>query len=171
MDTLELITSDIKVCQRCELRASATRPVPGLGNVGAKYFLLGEAPGVSEDAAGIPFCGAAGRKLDALIRLAKIDPNEVYFANVCRCRPPQNRTPKKKEITACMAFLWRELLLVKPTYVVTLGATPLSLFCDYGVSTTHGTLLDIEIPDTLEDIIAWANPKKKNGGKLEVQTD
>src|SRR3972149_3566917 len=106
MDNLEKIAEDVKKCTRCELRQTCTQPVPGFGDIGAKYFLIGEACGKEEDEQGIPFVGAAGRKLDQLLKLAQIDPNDVYISNVCRCRPPANRTPKKKEVGFCAPFLW-----------------------------------------------------------------
>lgn len=144
-DTLDKITNDIKKCQRCELRMGATQPVPGCGEVGAKYFLIGEASGREEDEAGVPFIGAAGRKLDKLLDLAKIDINDCYFSNVIRCRPPQNRDPRKGEIKSCVEYLWREIELVKSDYIVTLGATPLGLFTQSGgVSQLHGTMFDHE---------------------------
>lgn len=145
MDSLEQLAKDVKACQRCELRQNATCPVPGFGLVGAKYFLLGEAPGEDEDQEGIPFVGRAGRRLDKLLALAEIDINDCYLSNVCRCRPPSNRDPKKKEIKACVEFLWREIRLVKPQYIITLGSTPLSLFCPYGVRQMHGCLFEFEL--------------------------
>lgn len=147
MDSLEQIEKDIKACQRCALRENATMPVPGCGNMGAKYFLIGEAPGREEDEAGVPFIGSAGRRLDKLVSLAGISLNDCYLSNVCRCRPMKNRTPKKKEITACKDFLWRELRLVKPQTIITLGSTPLGLFSPYGVTTMHGTMFEYELED------------------------
>ncbi len=149
MDTLKNIDLDVQSCSRCELRATATNPVCSCGEVGAKYMLIGEAPGREEDEKGVPFIGAAGRKLNKLIELAGIDINDCYFTNTVRCRPPENRSPRKKEIRACVEFLWREIRLVKPQLIFTLGATPLSLFSDCGISQMHGTRLEAEVPDTL----------------------
>lgn len=146
-DSLEKINEDILLCQRCELRSTATQPVCGLGRVGAKYFLLGEAPGAQEDLEGIPFIGMAGKKLDKLIKIAGLDVNDCYFSNTCRCRPPGNRNPKKKEIKSCEQFLWRELLVVRPEYLITLGSVPLSLFSTSGVSNMHGTSFEYEIKE------------------------
>jgi DNA polymerase len=144
-DSLKQIESDILQCQRCDLRTTATLPVPGHGCVGAKYLLIGEAPGRQEDEAGVPFVGLAGKRLDKLLALAGIDLNDCYLSNVCRCRPPENRTPRKKEIKACQEFLWREIELVKPETIITLGATPLGLFAKSGgVSQLHGTVLEVD---------------------------
>ncbi len=147
MDSLDQITSDILKCQRCELRMNATAPVPGFGEIGAKYFLIGESPGREEDEAGVPFIGAAGRRLDKLLALAGIENNLCYLSNVCRCRPPSNRDPRKKEIKECVDFLWREIRLVKPEYVITLGSVPLHLFTENGVTQMHGTMFEWELDE------------------------
>ncbi len=147
MDSLDKIAQDILQCQRCELRMTATNPVPGHGDIGAKYFLIGEAPGREEDEQGVPFVGQSGRKLDKLLALAKIDLNDCYLSNVCRCRPPENRVPRKKEVKACVDFLWREIRLVKPSIIIPLGATPLALFSTQGISQVHGTSFLWELPD------------------------
>lgn len=148
MDSLDQISKDIIQCQRCELRQFATCPVAGFGSMGAKYFLIGEAPGQTEDEQGVPFVGAAGRRLDKLLDLASIAINDCYLSNVCRCRPPRNRSPRKKEIKSCVDFLWREIKLVRPEIVITLGATPLGLFTQSGgISTIHGTIFNYELED------------------------
>jgi len=161
MDSLDQITKDILSCQRCELRQTATRPVVGNGNVGAKYFLIGEAPGREEDESGVPFVGSAGRRLDKLLELANIDINDCYLSNVCRCRPPSNRTPRKKEIQACVDFLWREIKLVQPAVIITLGSTPLSLFCPYGVTQVHGTIMDIDLDEAIRQTATIFRRTKK----------
>ncbi len=169
MDSLEQITKDIFSCQRCELRQNATRPVAGLGYVGAKYFLIGEAPGREEDEGGVPFVGQAGRRLDKLLVLAKISINDCFLSNVCRCRPPQNRDPKKKEIRACVDFLWREIKLVKPQYIITLGATPLGLFTQSGgVSQLHGTSFEWQL-DEENPIVFPKGRKERKGTRIEEE--
>ena len=147
MDSLDQLERDIKACSRCLLRETATAPVPGIGNIGAKYLLIGESPGANEDKAGMPFVGLAGKRLNQLLELAHISQEECYLTNVCRCRPPTNRTPRKAEIKSCLPFLWREIRLVKPQVVVTLGSIPLSLFSPYGVRQLHGTQFEWEMPD------------------------
>ena len=147
MDSLKELNKEILACYKCHLRETASAPVLGCGQVGAKYLLLGEAPGHDEDIAKVPFVGAAGKRLDKLLALAGISPNDCYLSNVCRCRPPKNKTPAKKEIRACLPFLWRELLLVRPTYLITLGATPLSVFSPYPISVMHGTQFEFEVKE------------------------
>jgi len=150
MNKSNLITdlnTRILSCSRCELRENSTCPVPGIGSLDADYFLIGEAPGREEDEAGIPFIGMAGQRLDQLIELAGIDKNKCYFSNVCRCRPPKNRDPRKKEIKACKEFLMEEIRIIKPQTLITLGATPLGLFSSYGVGQLHGTSFEFEMED------------------------
>jgi len=139
---LEELNKQIKQCEQCSLRPEATAPVCGSGEIRAKYFVLGEAPGANEDSYGLPFVGAAGKRLDKLLALAGITQNECYLTNVCKCRPPANRTPRKSERLACYQYLQQELEIIKPQYVITLGATPLSLFSDQGIRQMHGTMFD-----------------------------
>lgn len=148
MEELDKLAEQIALCTRCPLRQSATQPVPGIGE-GHKYFILGEAPGSSEDKAGVPFVGASGKRLNQLLELAKINPRECYITNVCKCRPPKVggkfRAPRKAERLMCYPYLKEELSIVKPTYIISLGATPLSLFTDYGISQMHGCMFETEI--------------------------
>ena len=146
-ETLKALSKEIKACTRCPLRENASCPVPGFGNPEAKYLLIGESPGRDEDRSGIPFVGQAGKRLNELLELAGIDINDCYLTNVCRCRPPSNRDPKKVEVRACVPFLWREIRAIKPEYIITLGRTPLQLFSPYGVSVMHGTMFTYEMED------------------------
>ena len=142
--TLELLAERVKQCSKCALREYATNPVPGLGELGAKYLLIGEAPGREEDRFSVPFVGMSGRRLNKLLELAGIGLNECYITNVCKCRPPSNRNPKKAEIKSCLPFLNEEILLVNPEYVITLGRVPLSLFSQHGIKQMHGTMFKYE---------------------------
>lgn len=139
------LSSQVKECARCSLRGECTAPVPGIGNEHAKYFIIGEAPGKHEDEVGVPFVGLAGKRLDKLIRLANIDINDCYLTNVCKCRPPENRIPRKAERLSCYPWLRQELELIKPEYIITLGSTPLSLFSEFGVRQMHGTMFEVEL--------------------------
>jgi len=142
---LNEIAKQVAQCSKCLLRFEATAPVMGVGEVGAKYFLLGEAPGRTEDACGVPFVGLAGKRLNKLLELANIDINDCYLSNVVKCKPPQNRTPRKSERLSCYPFLRQELRAVRPSYIITLGATPLSLFSENGVKDMHGTMFEYEL--------------------------
>jgi DNA polymerase len=146
---LKELQQSILNCTACPLREHATAPVIGNGEIPSKYLLLGEAPGREEDKAGVPFVGKAGQRLDKLIALAGMDINDCYLTNVCRCRPPGNRTPKKAEVNACVKYLWAEIKLVQPEYIIALGATPLKLFCSSGVRQMHGTMFEYELKEEL----------------------
>uniref|UniRef100_A0A6M3IQ59 Type-4 uracil-DNA glycosylase n=1 Tax=viral metagenome TaxID=1070528 RepID=A0A6M3IQ59_9ZZZZ len=147
MTQLEKLNHEILACTRCQLRAGATAPVCGFGNIGAKYMLIGEAPGKNEDELGMPFVGLSGKRLNQLLELAHIELAECYLTNVCRCRPERNRNPRRAEMKACTVFLWREIKIVKPKTIITLGSTPLSLFSPNGVNQMHGTRFEWEFPD------------------------
>ncbi len=147
MTDLEQLNAEIKTCSKCPLREYADAPVCGYGNIGSKYFLIGEGPGSNESKSGIPFVGMAGKRLNQLLELAKIDINTCYLTNVVKCQPESNRNPRKNEIKACVPFLWREIKIVRPEILITLGSVPLSLFSKYGVKSTHGTLMEVNVPD------------------------
>ena len=149
---------EISECVRCPLRQTATSPVPGLGEIGADYFLIGEAPGREEDRTKVPFVGSAGKRLNKLLALAGINPNRCYITNICRCRPPANRVPKKAERLACYVWLQQELELLKPKTIITLGATPLSLFTETGVTQLHGTQFQTDLNGRDTTIIAQYHP-------------
>lgn len=146
-ESLSQLQREVKACTLCPLRENATSPVCGIGELGSKYFLLGEAPGSNEDREGIPFVGLAGKRLDKLVELAGISKNDCYLTNLCKCKPPANRNPRKAEIRSCQGFLWREIRLVKPKIIITLGSVPLSLFSPNGVRQMHGTQFTFEMED------------------------
>lgn len=157
-EQLDKLNRQIGQCTLCPLRETATAPVCGLGLEGAKYFIIGEAPGANEDREGMPFIGDAGKKLDKLLQLGNIDINDVYLTNTCKCRPPKNKTPSKKLIRTCAPWLYQELELVQPEYIITLGSVPLSLFSDLGVSQLHGTTFDWERGGKTYKIVAQYHP-------------
>jgi DNA polymerase len=145
VDEIDAIAAQVSACQRCDLRLDCTQPVPGSGSQHAKYVIIGDAPGNEEDRAGIPYVGMAGKRLNRLIELAKIDINDVYLTEVVKCRPPKGRHPAKREVKACLPFLLAELEAIKPQYVITLGAGALSLFSSEGVKQIHGTMFQADI--------------------------
>jgi uracil-DNA glycosylase len=115
-------------CTRCDLSLHRTQVVPGDGDPRASLFFLGEAPGATEDRLGIPFVGASGRLLDAMLAGAGLRRPDVFIANVGRCRPPENRNPRAREVAACSGWLARQLALVRPRVVVPLGRFALHYF-------------------------------------------
>jgi DNA polymerase len=111
----------VAACQRCELHATRTQTVFGVGNPKARWMFIGEAPGADEDKQGEPFVGRAGQLLTSMIRALGLRREDVYIANVVKCRPPGNRDPKPAEAASCRAFLERQVALVDPTLVVAVG--------------------------------------------------
>lgn len=119
---LKLIREDIGDCTRCRLHKGRTNLVFGVGNVNADLMFIGEGPGADEDAQGEPFVGRAGQLLNNMITAMGIKREDVYIANVVKCRPPQNRTPEKDECDTCSPFLMRQIDVIKPKVIVALGA-------------------------------------------------
>jgi uracil-DNA glycosylase family 4 len=122
-DSLERIADEVRVCRRCGLYRGRRQAVPGEGAAPTRLMLIGEGPGQQEDEAGRPFVGAAGQLLDRMLAAIRLDRSDVYIANVVKCRPPGNRTPSDEEALACAPYLARQIALVDPEVIVTLGAT------------------------------------------------
>jgi uracil-DNA glycosylase len=127
-------------CTRCALAAGRTQVVFGSGDPAADLMFVGEAPGFHEDKQGVPFVGAAGKLLDQLLAGIGLTRPEVYIANVLMCRPPGNRDPMPEEIEACEAHLWKQIELIQPRVVATLGnfATKLLSGRPAGITRVHG---------------------------------
>jgi uracil-DNA glycosylase family 4 len=120
---LNLIREDIGDCTRCELHKGRNKIVFGDGSPNARIMFVGEGPGADEDAQGIPFVGKAGQLLNNMIAAMGLKRDEVYIANVVKCRPPGNRTPEPEEANTCSPFLFRQIDVVRPQVLVALGAT------------------------------------------------
>jgi uracil-DNA glycosylase len=116
------IRADLGECVRCKLSRSRTRIVFGQGNPRARLMFVGEGPGQEEDLAGEPFVGAAGQLLTRIIEAIRLQREDVYIANVVKCRPPGNRVPEEDEIETCSPFLRRQIAAIRPVVVCTLGA-------------------------------------------------
>lgn len=140
--TLAEIEALIGDCRRCRLSETRTRIVFGSGDPVAKVMLIGEAPGKNEDLTGVPFVGAAGKFLDELLAAARLARDDVFVANVVKCRPPGNRNPAPAEIETCIPFLREQIKIVDPEIIVTLGnfATRVVLRTDAGITTLRGTV-------------------------------
>lgn len=122
---LKQMARELADCQRCNLASNRTNIVFGRGNPQAKIMLIGEGPGKDEDLQGQPFVGAAGQLLDKILVAAEIDSDQVYIANVLKCRPPKNRVPNKKEAAACLPWLWQQIEAIRPPIIVLLGSVAL----------------------------------------------
>jgi DNA polymerase len=120
--TLDAIREDIGDCQRCRLHEHRRTIVFGEGNPDADLAFVGEGPGAEEDATGRPFVGRAGQLLDKIIGAIGLKREDVYIANIVKCRPPLNRTPERDEVETCEPFLFRQLMLIRPRVIVALGA-------------------------------------------------
>jgi uracil-DNA glycosylase family 4 len=127
-------------CERCALAQSRTQVVFGAGSPTADLMFVGEAPGFHEDKQGVPFVGAAGQLLSKLLAGIGLTRDEVYIANVLKCRPPGNRDPQPEEIEACESHLFRQIELIQPKLVATLGnfATKLLSGRPNGITQVHG---------------------------------
>jgi len=119
---LKIIREDIGDCTRCRLHKGRTNLVFGVGNVNADIMFVGEGPGADEDAQGEPFVGRAGQLLNNMISAMGIKREDVYIANVVKCRPPGNRTPENDECDTCSPFLLRQIEVIRPKVIVALGA-------------------------------------------------
>ncbi len=117
-------------CNRCDLRRSANNIVFGQGNPQANLMFVGEAPGAEEDKQGLPFVGAAGQLLDKILAAIELNREEVYIANIVKCRPTENRTPKAEEAAACLSHLMRQIDIIQPKIIVCLGAVAAKTLMD-----------------------------------------
>jgi uracil-DNA glycosylase len=120
---LQLIREDLGDCTRCKLHQGRTNIVFGVGNPRAELMFVGEGPGADEDAQGEPFVGRAGQLLNNMIKAMGLRREDVYIANIVKCRPPGNRTPEPDECETCSPFLMRQIAAIKPKVIVALGAT------------------------------------------------
>jgi uracil-DNA glycosylase len=123
VDALRIIREDLGDCTRCKLHQQGRKQIVfGVGNPQAELMFVGEGPGADEDAQGEPFVGRAGQLLNNMIKAMGLRREDVYIANVVKCRPPGNRTPERDECETCSPFLMRQIAVIKPKVVVALGA-------------------------------------------------
>lgn len=128
MDSLTQIAREVSACTDCPLYLNRSRTVPGEGPENAEIMLVGEAPGFNEDKLGRPFVGAAGRFLEELLALATLRREDVYITNTVKCRPLNNRDPLNAEMAACRKYLDRQIEVIAPKVVVTLGRHSMTCF-------------------------------------------
>lgn len=136
---LEKLNRQIAVCQQCQLGQMRTRAVPGEGPPDAQIMFIGEAPGFHEDRQGRPFVGAAGKFLDELLASIDLKREDVFIGNVIKCRPPGNRDPRPDEIAACRPYLDKQIELIRPRIIITLGRFSMArYFPGASISRIHG---------------------------------
>ncbi|MBE6709074.1 MAG: uracil-DNA glycosylase [Ruminococcaceae bacterium] len=140
MMTFEELELTCKNCTACSLHETRTNCVFGTGNPNARLMFVGEAPGEKEDLSGIPFVGAAGKLLDKYLCAVDIPREDVYIANILKCRPPKNRDPLPAEQDACIGYLREQVKLIKPEIIVCLGriAAMRLIKPDYKITKEHG---------------------------------
>ncbi len=144
--SLDEITEEIRNCTKCELHKTRTNTVPGHGDPKADILFIGEGPGKNEDEKGLPFVGAAGKYLTKLLEMIGLTREDVFIANVVKCRPPENRDPLPEEVEPCTTnYLFRQIDLIKPAVIVTLGRHSMDRFIpDKRISEDHGKAVRIK---------------------------
>ncbi|MCY4107135.1 MAG: uracil-DNA glycosylase [Chloroflexi bacterium] len=136
---LERIAHEVRSCERCGLHATRTHAVPGAGSAGAEILFIGEGPGFHEDQQGLPFVGRSGEYLSYLLNLIHLRREDVFITNIIKCRAPNNRDPLPHEIEACRPYFDRQLSLIDPLVVATLGRFSMRLFFPgASISRIHG---------------------------------
>ena len=139
MEELAELARDVNSCQKCPLSRTATHGVPGEGPADAKILFIGEAPGFYEDQQGRPFVGAAGHLLEEMLRAIGLTRRDVYITNILKHRPPGNRDPERQEIEACNEYLDRQIALLQPKLICTLGRFSMAKFFGPGsMRALHG---------------------------------
>ncbi len=148
----EDLKKEVEKCRKCELWKTRINIVFGEGNPQTKIMFIGEAPGLNEAKTGRPFCGAAGKILDELLESAGIKREEIYITNILKCRPPENRNPQADEIEACTPYLEKQIEIIKPKVICTLGNYSTKyIFEKYGlkdqiqgISKIHGEIFKVK---------------------------
>ncbi len=142
---LETIAAEVRACTLCRLHETRTKAVPGEGNPDTEVVFVGEGPGYNEDREGRPFVGRAGALLVKFLATLGWQRDDVFITNIVKCRPPENRDPEPDEIAACAPYLQRQLQVLDPALVVTLGRHSLGRFMPgERISTAHGTLRPVD---------------------------
>ena len=138
--SLAALCESLRNCRECRLASGRTQVVFGSGNPDASIMFVGEAPGFHEDKQGVPFVGAAGKLLTELLESVGLSRSQIYIANVIKCRPPGNRDPAPDEVETCKPFLLKQIQLIKPQLVCSMGnfATQTLLGRKVGITKVHG---------------------------------
>ena len=165
-ESLEEIRGDLGECTRCVLHEKRTNIVFGVGNPSADLMFIGEGPGQEEDRQGLPFVGAAGQLLTKIIHAIDLTRDDVYIANVVKCRPPRNRDPEPEEVEACRPFLDRQVDAIHPKVICALGrVSALNLLrTDEGITRIRGRIYSYrgaKLVPTFHPAYLLRNPAKK----------
>ncbi len=150
-ELMKEVASEVMACRKCGLWKKRKNPVPGEGNLNADVMFIGEAPGYWEDMKGKPFVGPAGEILDEMLSKIGLSREQVYIANVLKCRPPENRDPSASEIKTCAPYLDQQIRTIKPKIIVTLGRHSTSYILSRcgieaaGITKLHGKKYNVEL--------------------------
>lgn len=144
VESFEELYEKINDCKKCKLCNNRNNIVIGTGNKKAKVMFIGEGPGADEDIQGEPFVGKAGKLMNQAFKGIGIDRQEVYIANIVKCRPPMNRNPEQDEINACIDYLREQVMLVKPQIIVLLGNVALKAILgkEYSITSSRGKWIE-----------------------------
>lgn len=154
---LEAVASEVRACTRCRLAATRTNAVPGEGCPDTEVVFVGEGPGFNEDRLGRPFVGRAGDFLVKLLGSIEWRREDVFITNVVKCRPPDNRDPEPDEVAACAPYLRRQLEILDPALIVTLGRHSMGRFMPGArISQAHGTTAPVDPASGAPDATAFA---------------
>jgi len=144
-ELLKTISDEVQSCTKCDLHFSRKKGVAGDGPADAEIMFIGEGPGFHENEQGLPFVGAAGRFFDELLATIGMQRSEVFIGNVVKCRPPGNRDPRPEELEACDGYMERQILVINPQVIVTLGRYSLGKFIPNAkISEIHGQALRVK---------------------------
>jgi DNA polymerase len=179
---MDVIEAEVKACRKCELWKGRRNPVPGEGSLNATIMFIGEAPGYWEDVKGRPFVGAAGKLLEEMLSKIGLSRSDVYIANVLKCRPPNNRDPRPSEVQACTPYLDRQIRVIEPKLIVTLGrhstshVLPKAELNEGGITRLRGRVYEAELLGLKIRVIpayhpaaALYNPKYKEALEKDFQ--
>jgi uracil-DNA glycosylase family 4 len=154
---LEVVANEVRTCTRCRLHETRTNAVPGEGNPDTEVVFVGEGPGFHEDRQGRPFVGRAGELLTKFLTTLRWRRDEVFITNIVKCRPPDNRDPEPDEIATCAPYLRRQLEILDPALVVTLGRHSLARFMPgERISQAHGTVRPVDPASGASSALAFA---------------
>jgi len=167
-EQLKKIKYETLSCKKCLLYKTRTFPVIGEGSHSTKIMFIGEAPGFNEDKYGRPFCGAAGNILERLLASIGLKRNDVYICNILKCRPPKNRDPEMSEISACTPYLERQISIIQPKIICTLGRHSTRFIFEkfkiqekiQPISKIHGQVFSL-VPKTSKPISLFEKPREK----------
>jgi len=173
-NNLDELYNQIHTCQKCDLGLTRTKFVFGVGNPNADLLLIGEAPGAEEDKQGIPFVGRAGKLLTDILKAINFEREDVYIANILKCRPPNNRDPLPSEREICKPYLFKQIELIKPKIILCLGRIASNVLLNKNESLTKlrsqvFEIDNIKIMATYHPAALLRNPNWKKGCWEDVQ--